>query len=59
VIAKEPPAAEIGSPKGQTPVRHSDDRIEKARTLFDQRAAYLDRRQLDIRLRRETVDRVV
>jgi ubiquinone/menaquinone biosynthesis C-methylase UbiE len=60
VIAKEPPAAEIRSPKSQTPVRHSDaDRIAKVRTLFDQRAAYLDRRQLDIRLRRETVDRVV
>jgi ubiquinone/menaquinone biosynthesis C-methylase UbiE len=60
VIAKEPPAAEIEPHKGQPPVGHSDaDRIEKVRTLFDQRAAYLDRRQLDIRLRRETVDRVL
>jgi hypothetical protein len=60
VIAKEPPAAEIESDKSQPPVGHSDaDRIEKVRTLFDQRSAYLDRRQLDIRLRRETVDRVV
>jgi ubiquinone/menaquinone biosynthesis C-methylase UbiE len=59
VIAKEPPA-EIGPDKRHTPVAPSDpDRIEKVRTLFDQRAAYLDRRQLDIRLRRETVDRVV
>jgi len=60
VIAKESPAAELESDKSQPPVGHSDpDRIEKVRTLFDQRAAYLDRRQLDIRLRRETVDRVV
>jgi len=60
VIAKEPPSAEIESHKSQPPVKHPDaDRIEKVRTLFDQRAAYLDRRQLDIRLRRETVDRVV
>jgi ubiquinone/menaquinone biosynthesis C-methylase UbiE len=59
VIAKESPA-EIGPDKRHTPVVPSDpDRIEKVRTLFDQRAAYLDRRQLDIRLRRETVDRVV
>ena len=60
MIAKEPPAAEIQSGKDPVPVGHSDsDRIEKVRSLFDQRAAYLDRRQLDIRLRRETVDRVV
>jgi ubiquinone/menaquinone biosynthesis C-methylase UbiE len=60
VIAKEPPSAEIESHKGQPPVKQPDaDRIENVRTLFDQRAAYLDRRQLDIRLRRETVDRVV
>jgi ubiquinone/menaquinone biosynthesis C-methylase UbiE len=60
VIAKEPPSAEIESHKSQRPVKQPDaDRIENVRTLFDQRAAYLDRRQLDIRLRRETVDRVV
>jgi ubiquinone/menaquinone biosynthesis C-methylase UbiE len=60
VIAKDPPAAESESPKSLAPVGHSDaDRIEKVRTLFDQRSAYLDRRQLDIRLRRETVDRVI
>jgi SAM-dependent methyltransferase len=60
VIAKEPPSAEIESRKGQPPVKQPDaDRIENVRTLFDQGAAYLDRRQLDIRLRRETVDRVV
>ena len=60
MIAKEPAAAEIQSGKNPVPVGNSDaDRIEKVRSLFDQRAAYLDRRQLDIRLRRETVDRVV
>jgi len=60
VIANETPAADFESYKSQVQVRHSEaDRIEKVRTLFDQRSAYLDRRQLDIRLRRETVDRVV
>jgi hypothetical protein len=45
VIAKEPPSAEIESHKGQPPVKQPDaDRIENVRTLFDQRAAYLDRR---------------
>jgi ubiquinone/menaquinone biosynthesis C-methylase UbiE len=59
VIAKEPPAAEIQSDENPMPIGNSDaDRIEKVRSLFDQRAAYLDRRQLDIRLRTETVDRV-
>ena len=60
MIAKEPPYAEIESHKSQPPVKQpAADRIENVRSLFDQRAAYLDRRQLDIRLRRETVDRVV
>jgi ubiquinone/menaquinone biosynthesis C-methylase UbiE len=60
VIANQAPAAELELHKSQAPVRRSDaDRIEKVRTLFDQRSAYLDRRQLDIRLRRETIDRVV
>jgi ubiquinone/menaquinone biosynthesis C-methylase UbiE len=60
VITNEAPAAEIEPDKNLAPVGHSDaDRIEKVRSLFDQRSAYLDRRQLDIRLRRETVDRVV
>jgi len=56
VIAKEPPVAELESDKSQT--SSNADRIEKVRTLFDQRSAYLDRRQLDIRLRAETVERV-
>ena len=60
MIANEVPAKEVEPDKSHAPVGHLDpDRIEKVRTLFDQRAAYLDRRQLDIRLRRETVDRIV
>jgi ubiquinone/menaquinone biosynthesis C-methylase UbiE len=57
VIAKDPPVAELESDKSQT--SSNADRIEKVRTLFDQRSVYLDRRQLDIRLRVETVERVV
>jgi ubiquinone/menaquinone biosynthesis C-methylase UbiE len=60
VIVNEVPAAEFEAQKKVVPVGSNDaDRIEKVRTLFDQRSAYLDRRQLDIRLRRETVDRLV
>jgi ubiquinone/menaquinone biosynthesis C-methylase UbiE len=60
VFANDAPAAELKSYKSQAALRSSDaDRIEKVRTLFDQRSAYLDRRQLDIRLRAETVERVV
>jgi 2-polyprenyl-3-methyl-5-hydroxy-6-metoxy-1,4-benzoquinol methylase len=39
--------------------RPQADRIERVRDLFDHRENYLDRRQLDIRLRTETVSRVV
>src|ERR1700724_3784183 len=60
VIVNQASAAKLAPDKSQPPLWHSDaDRIEKVRTLFNQRAVYLDRRQMDIRLRRETVDRVV
>lgn len=39
--------------------RPQADRIERVRDLFDHRENYLDRRQLDIRLRTETVSRLV
>jgi 2-polyprenyl-3-methyl-5-hydroxy-6-metoxy-1,4-benzoquinol methylase len=35
------------------------DRVDQVRSLFDHRANYLDRRQLDIRLRTETAARLV
>ena len=60
VIVNQASAAKLAPDKSQPPLWHSDaDRIEKVRTLFNQHAVYLDRRQMDIRLRRETVDRVV
>ena len=39
--------------------RPQADRIDRVRDLFDHRENYLDRRQLDIRLRTETVSRLV
>jgi len=39
--------------------RPQADRIDRVRDLFDRRENYLDRRQLDIRLRMETVSRLV
>jgi ubiquinone/menaquinone biosynthesis C-methylase UbiE len=39
--------------------RPQADRIERVRDLFDHRENYLDRRQLDIRLRTETVSTLV